>query len=117
MNTQLISQRVQNPLAPAKLNPQSGDAGLTQLSNIIVKFINITLIVAAVVFFFIFLIGGIKWIVAGGDKAQIESARKTLANAIIGLVIVFALFAILRLIDTLFGTNLLQIDLAKLKIV
>lgn len=107
--------QIKNPIAPG-LSPPSSDAALTLLANIIVMLINISLVIAAVVFFFVFLIGGIRWITSSGDKAQIEGARNTIMNALIGLVIVFSLFAILKLIETLFGVNLLQIDLGKLKI-
>lgn len=107
--------RIKNPLAPV-LSPTSPDAALGLLAKIIVMLINISLVIAAVVFFFIFLIGGIRWITSSGDKVQIEAARNTIMNALIGLVIVFSLFAILKLIETLFGVELLQIDLGRLKI-
>lgn len=107
--------RIKNPLAPV-LSPTSPDAALGLLANIIVKLINIGLVIAAIVFFFVFLVGGIRWIMSGGDKAQIEAARNTIMNALVGLVIVFSLFAILKLIETLFGVQLLQIDLGRLKI-
>lgn len=116
MITSLLAQaRITNPITP-KLSPSSADNALTLFANIIVKLINIGIIIAAVVFFFIFLIGGIRWITSSGDKAQIEGARNTIMNALVGLVIVFSLFAILKLIETLFGVNLLQIDLGGLKI-
>lgn len=70
--------------------------------------ISLILIIAALVFFFILVIGGIKWILSGGDKAQTESARNQITSALIGLIIVFAAWAILRLIDTFFGIHILQ---------
>lgn len=106
---------IRNPLAP-KLSPNVPETGLEMLAAFIPKLVGLAIIIAAVVFFFVFLIGGIRWITSSGDKAQIEGARNTIMNALVGLVIVFSLFAILKLIETLFGIELLQIDLGRLKI-
>lgn len=106
---------IKNPLAP-KLSPSVPEKGLEMLAFFIPRLIGLAIIIAIVVFFFVFLIGGIRWIMSGGDKVQVEAARGTITNALIGLVIVFSLFAILKLIETLFGVELLQIDLGRLKI-
>jgi hypothetical protein len=52
--------------------------------------------------------GGIKWITSDGDEKSVEGARSQITNALIGLAIVFAAWAILRLIGILFGVNLTQ---------
>ncbi len=104
---------IRNPLAP-KLSPNVPETGLEMLAGLIPMLIGLAFVIAAVVFFFIFLVGGIRWITSSGDKVQIEAARNTIMNALIGLVIVLSLFAILKLIETLFGVNLLQINLGDL---
>lgn len=38
--------------------------------------------------------GGLQWISSGGDKAQLEAAQQRITNALIGLVILFASWAI-----------------------
>ncbi len=73
--------------------------------------IKLVLVVAAVVFFFILVIGGIKWIMSGGDKAATEAARGRITAALVGLVIVFAAWAIVALIQTFFGINIFQLSL------
>lgn len=87
--------------------------GLTNLTvpGIVSGFIRLTLVIAAIVFFFILVIGGIKWIASGGDKAQTESARNQITAALVGLVIVFAAWAILALIRTFFGVDIFQLTL------
>ena len=70
-----------------------------------------TLVVAAIVFFFILVIGGIKWIASGGDKAQTEGARNQITAALVGLVIVFAAWAILALIKTFFGVDIFSLTI------
>jgi len=74
-------------------------------------FLMLILVVAALAFFFILVIGGIKWIVSGGDKAHTEGARNQITAALVGLVIVFSAWAIVQLIDTFFGVNILKLNL------
>lgn len=56
---------------------------------------------AAVIVFLI--IGGIKWITAGGDKEQAEAAKTQITNAVIGLIIIAGAYAIVYLILRLLG--------------
>lgn len=74
-------------------------------------FIKLALVVAALVFFFILVIGGIRWIVSGGDKQQTENARGQITAALVGLVIVFAAWAIAQLIGTFFGIDIFSLTL------
>lgn len=81
------------------------------LPSIVSGLIRGALVVAAIVFFFILVIGGIRWIASGGDKAQTEAARNQITAALIGLVIVLAAWAIVALINTFFGINIFQLSL------
>ena len=85
-------------------------SGIT-IGSIISALVLIVLIIAALVFFFMLVIGGIKYITSGGDKAQTEAARGQITAALIGLVIVFAAWAIIQLVDTLFGVNILSFNI------
>ena len=51
------------------------------------------------------LLAGIKYIRSGGDRKQVEDARATLTYAIVGLIILFSSFVILRLIATVTGIS------------
>lgn len=81
------------------------------VGGIVSGLIRFILVVAALVFFFILVIGGIQWIASGGDKAQTEGARNRITAALVGLVIVFAAWAIVQLINTFFGINIFQLTL------
>ncbi len=85
--------------------------GTLTIPGIISALIRLTLVVAALVFFFILVIGGIRWILSGGDKAQTEAARNQITAALVGLVIVFAAWAIIQLVQVFFGINILQLDI------
>jgi hypothetical protein len=77
--------------------------GDIKFGSIISASISLILIVAAILFFFMLVIGGIKWILSGGDKGATEAARNQITAALIGLVVVFAAWAIANLIGSLFG--------------
>ena len=68
--------------------------------------ISFVLIVAAIAFFFMLVLGGIKWITSGGDKGKTEAARNQITAGLVGLVIVFAAWAILKLVESFFGVSL-----------
>jgi hypothetical protein len=91
------------------INPDKGLAGQLKdltLSGIISAAIQLILVIASIVFFFILVVGGIRWIVSGGDKAQTETARNQITAALVGLVIVFSAWAIVSLINVFFGVDL-----------
>lgn len=106
----LIAQ-IENPaLSPAI----RGLTGQEFFADLLPRLVALGLIFGIVVFFFIMLIGAIRWMTSGGDKAGIEAARSNVVNALIGIIILFSLFAIIRLIETFFGVNILQIKLPQI---
>lgn len=102
-------------LAENKINLKPGGdfQALESLSigGIVAGLIRLILVVAAIVFFFILVIGGIRWIASGGDKAQTETARNQITAALVGLVIVFAAWAIVQLINVFFGVDIFNLTL------
>ena len=104
-----------NLLAQAvDLTPGDNFASLENVTvpSIISGAITLVLVAAGVIFFFMLIYGGIKWIMSGGDKANTESARNTVTAALIGLVIVFSAWAIAQLIGFLFGVSIIgELDL------
>ncbi len=88
-----------------------GRIGALTIPALISGIIRILVIAAAVIFFIWLVIGGIRWIVSGGDKAKTEEARNQITAALIGLVVVFSAWAIARLIETLFGVNLFGLEI------
>lgn len=72
--------------------------------------VNFILILAVIIFFFLLVFGGIKWISSGGDKMKVEDAKKTVTNALIGLLIVFAVFAIILMIEAIFRVEILRLQ-------
>lgn len=96
-------------LQPSSTDSNFGSLGGLTFPGIVSALIRLTVVVAAIVFFFILVIGGIRWIASGGDKAQTEAARNQITAALVGLVIVFAAWAIVALINTFFHVNIFSL--------
>lgn len=85
--------------------------------NIVGSVITILFIIAVIVALAFLIWGGIKWIISGGDKSAVESARNTIVAAVVGLIIVFLAYFILNIITNFFlGTNLTNFQLPQLQI-
>jgi len=82
------AQALDNPLGKNTLGPQE------LYGRLIFAFMGITGILALVYF----LIGGFQWMTAGGNAEKVKKGRDTLMWAILGLVVIFSSYAILRTI-------------------
>lgn len=70
---------------------------------IITGAIQLALATGGLLFFFMLILGGFRYLTSGGDEKAAQEARRTLTNAGIGLVIIMASFLIAQLLFTLFG--------------
>lgn len=75
--------------------------------------VQIMIVIAIVVSVIFVIIGGIRWIMSGGDKAKVEQAKSTLTAAIVGLVISILGYFIVNLVASMLMGNL---DLKSMKI-
>ncbi len=94
-----IALPVHAQLAQSGANVQSvaqsaGIAGGADLFQILGRIINIFLGFLGVVFLGLLLYAGYTWMTAGGDVSKVETAKKTIRNAIIGLVLIASAWAI-----------------------
>jgi len=111
-----ILAQINNPSLTTNLTNGAVN-GVDFTQRLLTAFIASAMVIAGLFFIFMLIFGGIKWITAGGDKGQVEGARKTLTSAIIGIVIVFALYAIVSLVGcTFFGIDLLNINIGELNV-
>lgn len=95
------------------ISPTDGWGALGDLTfaGLVSGLINLTMVIVSLVFFFMLVLGGLKWITSQGDKTNVETARNQITNALIGLAIVFAAWAIMKLIGTLFGVDLFNLNI------
>lgn len=88
----------------------SGAEGLRQVTDAVSSIVGVMTIGAGIWFLFQFLVGGLNWITAGGDKGKLTEARDRLTNAFIGLIVVVAGWGILALAGKFFGFDILLQD-------
>ena len=62
--------------------------------EIVSNIIQIALSFLGVIFLVLTIYGGFLWMTAAGDESKVESARKMITAAIIGLIIVVSAYAI-----------------------
>ena len=105
--------QISNPALPDSFKDLSG---VSFLQSALPAFIGIVLVIGVLVFFFVLITGAIGWITAGGDKARLEVARGRITSAIIGLVILFATFALVGFMEDFFSINIFELDFGPLKI-
>ncbi len=58
------------------------------------------------------LIGGFNWVTSSGDKEGLDKAKKKITHALIGLTIVFSAYALIFVIQSLFGINNIQLNIS-----
>jgi hypothetical protein len=103
-----------NEITNPALGSLTNQTGISFIQKLITSLVTLGLIVGALIFFFTLLMGAIQWITSGGDKQALENARGKISNALIGLVILLAVFAIVKLIERFFGISILTLDIGKL---
>lgn len=100
-------------------NPVLGNLGVfsgtTFFETFFGKLISLSFVVGTIIFMFMLIIGAVKWISSAGDKGSLESAKGQITNALIGIVILFSVFAVVWVVSFFFGDlNLLQPELTPL---
>ena len=84
---------------------QALDVGLNEVNNsidlgnkdprtITAEIINVAMLFLGIIAVVIILMGGFKWMTAGGNEDKVAEARKLMGSGVIGLVIVLAAWGI-----------------------
>lgn len=70
----------------------------TDIRVILGRIVQVFLGILGIIAVGIFLYAGFLWMTSGGDESKIASAKKTMINAVIGLVIILSAFSIVQFI-------------------
>lgn len=99
----ILAQQIVNPVLPGNLGSGGSGAGAPAIGGLVGGIIGAFLIFAFVAAFMYLILGGFNWITSGGDKSKLQAARDEITNAIIGLIVVAAAWAIMTLIGNFLG--------------
>lgn len=78
----------------------------TDIRLIIANIIRIALGLIGIVLLAIIIYGGFLWMTAAGNEEQIGKAKKTLTNAVIGLIIILSAYAIVLFVMRMLGIGM-----------
>lgn len=86
--------------------PDAGGTGLggglgseTTLTGFILRVINIALALAGLIAVLFMIIGGFRYITAGGNQDNAELGKKTILNSVIGIIVIILSFVIVRVVS------------------
>ena len=85
-------------------------ANFKALEVIFSNLLNIIVILAGIVVFVMLLIGGFGLLTSAGNPEKTKKAGGTIANAIIGLIVLLAIWFIFRFIETFTGITITQFE-------
>ena len=103
----LAHAAITNSAVPGGSNPADSPK---QFAVTIATLWQTIILVGGLAFLLYFLMGGVTWITAGGDKGKIEEARNHITQGLVGLAILAASYVIIKFIETAIGMNLLNIS-------
>lgn len=81
---------------------------IKDIVDIVENIFSIVIRLAGVATFIMLIIGGFKYLTAGGDPKAAESARNTITYAILGLVLIIAAWFILKFISEFTGVDVTE---------
>jgi len=80
----------------------------TYVNSIIQTFITLLIIVGILYFVINFILAGYHMISSQGDPKKFEEAQKSLTYSILGITLIFIIFAIIKIIGSVFGITGLE---------
>jgi hypothetical protein len=79
--------------------------GSSSLSDLIVKGIQLMLMFAGAIAVLFVIIGGYQYLASGGNDETAEKGKKTLLNAVIGIIIIVLAYVIINVIINTVSSN------------
>lgn len=109
-----LAQNFTNPIVGSSLKGYETSSPDSFLKKFVPNGVGLMFVAGATFFFLQLVWGAVSWILSGGDKGSLESAKNRLTNAAIGFVLLIASFAIIGFIENFFDINILSIDIGPL---
>jgi cytochrome bd-type quinol oxidase subunit 2 len=98
-----------NPIGAYAPDVANGsDVAAKQFTTFASNLVGLLTTVGGLMFMLYFILGGLSWITAGGDKAKVDDAKAKMTNAVIGLIIIVAAYAISYIVGQVLGINILE---------
>ncbi len=85
---------------------QDGAATISCIEPLFANIIYAVVSISAVILFIMLVIGGFKFMIASGDPKNLDTAKKTITYALLGLFVIVCSYLILRTLEAFTGVTL-----------
>lgn len=86
----------------------SAQGAVSPLATFISTIIGFVTILAGIMFLIYLIVAGLSWVMAGGEKGKVETAKSQMTNAALGLVVVAAAYSIVGIVGGVLGIDVLN---------
>lgn len=86
-------------------NPVLPNGGI-EFGSLLGAMVGLLLIIGSLAAFIFLLLGALSWITSSGDKQKLEKAQGTITSAILGLIILAAVWAIMMVVSGFLGLGI-----------
>jgi len=83
-----------------------GGKNFSDIGSIVSALLPYLIIFAGLIFFGAMIFSGFSFLTSGGDPKKTESAKGCLTNSMLGFVIVFISYFLIKLVDYIFGLGM-----------
>lgn len=87
-------------------NPKDFNPQFTDLGSIITQLLPYILVIAGLVLFILLIIGGFGFLTSGGSPDKMKAAQGKITSAIIGFVIIFISYWLVRILEIMLGIQI-----------
>ena len=103
-----LAQGLTNPAISGSFGTGGVNGSTFALARLIATTWRVFLTLGALAVLVFMAWGAMGWITSGGDKGQVEAARNRITAAIIGMIVLFSMFALTAYIFPRIGFNILN---------
>ena len=96
---------ITNTAVPGGSSP---DSSPKQFAVTIATLWQTIILVGGLAFLLYFLLGGLNWITAGGDKGKIETAKKMMTSGATGMIVIAVSYSIVWIVGKALGIDILN---------
>jgi len=81
------------------------------LETVFSNVLNIAVTLAGLILFIMLLVGGFNYLTSGGDPEKVKKASGTIANALVGFILLISSWFIIRLLSQFTGVDLTTFEI------
>lgn len=103
--------QIKNPVLPGILGQGPKEQGPKAVGLLIGNLVGLLFIGGFILTLFFLITGAISWVTSGGDKNNLENARNRIVHAIMGMIILAAVWAIFTLVGQFIGLDVKKLPI------